>query len=102
MNVYLQVLLERWMILYDEFIVQYNNELLFLTCPCTFTMISIYMYLLNTDKKNKSNLKFSAIFSRISTFKKYHVHVNHMQVFHSVTLLNRSSNEAGDIDILFF
>ena len=88
-------------LLYDEFVVQYYIELLFLTCPCTFTMISIYMYLLNTDKKNKSDFKFSAIFSRISTFKKYYVHVNHM-VFHSVTLFNRSSNEAGDIDILFF
>ena len=89
------------MILYDEFIVQYYNELLFLTCHCTFTMTSIYMYLLNTDKK-KSDFKFSAVFSRISTFKKYHVHVNHMHVFHSVILFNRSSNKAGDIDILLF
>ena len=70
-----------------------------MTRPCTFTMISIYMYLLNTDKK--SDFKFSTIFSRNSTFKKYHVnvHVNHMHVFLSVTWYYRFSDEAGDDDI---
>lgn len=49
----------------------------------------------------KSDFKFSTIFSRNSTFKKYHVnvHVNHMHVFLSVTWYYRFSDEAGDDDI---